>query len=284
GPDIEYQGIPYYLEQMSEFARLFAGEVNDIMHRGYPAERDEHGLSLLTGTRDPGVTAPSPFAKKDEGQVVADAMPQYTDEEIETIQRVTKPGTGAGSGDPNDAQKEQGAVKYMSYADQFNALTAEEKALYNNSVVDYFCENTARVKGCTYLTAGNFAISDTIKSNANLLATRLDVTEGVDEMRALSELYKMCSTKEIFRGATSGEYLDKVLGDVSLNASNSQTNEDTFKSLEVTITNQRNSVMGVDEDEEAANLVKYQNSYTLASKMIQTLTEIYDRLINQTGV
>ena len=37
-------------------------------------------------------------------------------------------------------------------------------------------------------------------------------------------------------------------------------------------------------DEEAVNLVKYQNGYNLASKMIQTLTEIYDRLILQTGV
>ena len=38
------------------------------------------------------------------------------------------------------------------------------------------------------------------------------------------------------------------------------------------------------EDEEAVNLVKYQNGYNLASKMIQTLTEIYDRLILETGV
>jgi flagellar hook-associated protein 1 FlgK len=44
------------------------------------------------------------------------------------------------------------------------------------------------------------------------------------------------------------------------------------------------SISGVDEDEEAVNLVKYQNAYNLASKMIQTLTEIYDRLILETGV
>ena len=44
------------------------------------------------------------------------------------------------------------------------------------------------------------------------------------------------------------------------------------------------SISGVDKDEEAVSLVKYQNSFTLASKMIQTLTEIYDRLILETGV
>ena len=44
------------------------------------------------------------------------------------------------------------------------------------------------------------------------------------------------------------------------------------------------SISGVDNDEEAVNLVKYQNAYNLASKMIQVLTEVYDRLILETGV
>ena len=46
----------------------------------------------------------------------------------------------------------------------------------------------------------------------------------------------------------------------------------------------RTSISGVDNDEEAVNLVKYQNAYNLSSKMIQVLTEIYDRLILETGV
>ena len=37
-------------------------------------------------------------------------------------------------------------------------------------------------------------------------------------------------------------------------------------------------------DEELASMIKYQNAYNLASRMIQTMTEIYDRLILQTGV
>ncbi|MCR5674559.1 MAG: flagellar hook-associated protein FlgK [Lachnospiraceae bacterium] len=250
GPDIEYQGIPYYLEQMSEFSRIFAGEVNEILHEGYRAETQDHGVSLLTGKRGTGATPP-----------------QYTDEEIETVDRIT---LGAGE-------------SAQTYAERYNALSAEEKAKYG-SVSGYFKAVASQVKGCSCLTAGNFAVSTAVKNNVDLLATRKDVTEGVDECRTLKALYDMCATKEIFRGATSGQYLDKVLSDVALNTNNSQTNEDTFSSLQKTIKNQRSSISGVDEDEEAANLVKYQNSYTLASKMIQTLTEIYDRLITQTGV
>ena len=42
--------------------------------------------------------------------------------------------------------------------------------------------------------------------------------------------------------------------------------------------------MGVDNDEEALNLVKFQEAYNLSAKMIQVFTEIYDRLILNTGV
>ena len=78
--------------------------------------------------------------------------------------------------------------------------------------------------------------------------------------------------------------MELLLSDIALNASNANTFQTTYEGLKTSIDNQRSSVSGVDKDEEAVSLVKYQNSYTLASKMIQTLTEIYDQLILNTGV
>ena len=57
-----------------------------------------------------------------------------------------------------------------------------------------------------------------------------------------------------------------------------------FDKISRAIVAQRTSVSGVDNDEEALNLVKFQEAYNLSSKMIQVMTEIYDRLILQTGV
>ena len=54
--------------------------------------------------------------------------------------------------------------------------------------------------------------------------------------------------------------------------------------METVISNQRMSVSGVDEDEEALNLVKFQNAYNLSSKVISVMNEIYNKLINETGV
>ena len=71
---------------------------------------------------------------------------------------------------------------------------------------------------------------------------------------------------------------------MATHASAADTFNSIYTGLRNSIDNQRTSISGVDEDEEAVSLVKYQNSYTLASKMIQTLTEIYDQLILNTGV
>ncbi len=58
----------------------------------------------------------------------------------------------------------------------------------------------------------------------------------------------------------------------------------TTKNISHTITNQRLSISGVDEDDEALDLVKFQNAYNLASKMISTMAEMYDQLILNTAV
>ena len=71
---------------------------------------------------------------------------------------------------------------------------------------------------------------------------------------------------------------------MALNTKRAETFYQSYKDIAYSIDSQRISISGVDEDEEAVNLVKYQNGYNLASKMIQVLTEVYDRLILQTGV
>lgn len=153
-------------------------------------------------------------------------------------------------------------------------------------------------KGYYYMTSGNLAIVTELIKDASLLGTRGRVTEtdengnteeqldGVEQCEQVWKVISMMSdvNQFSFRGRNAGGFLECVLSDVALNASNANTFYATYYSLETTIENQRTSISGVDEDEEAVSLVKYQNSYTLASKMISVLTEVYDRLILETGV
>ena len=172
-------------------------------------------------------------------------------------------------------------------SDSLNGVFALSGSMDTGTGAEYSYEQLTTLsenKGYYNLRGGNFTVSSVLLENSDRLATKADITEGESEFGNLTKLKDMFKTEKVFRGATSGEFLTKVLADIALNKANSQTLEDTYTSLENTISNQRLSDTGVDEDEEAANLVKFQNAYTLSSKMISTLTEIYDRLILQTGV
>ncbi|MCM1188951.1 MAG: flagellar hook-associated protein FlgK [bacterium] len=136
------------------------------------------------------------------------------------------------------------------------------------------------------LTAMNFGILNAMKLDPSRLANRYDRGDGVEQNDLLEDIRDLATdkTKMSFRGSSASEFLQCILSDVALNTQRAETFYQSFKDISGTIDMQRMSISGVDEDEEAINLVKFQNAYNLASKMIQTLTEIYDRLILETGV
>lgn len=140
--------------------------------------------------------------------------------------------------------------------------------------------------GLYELTAGNITIFDELLRNADRLGSKSSATVGNEECEQVKKMIKLLNSKEdfSFRNGTAKDFLEMLLGDIALNASNANTFFNTYNGLKKTIDNQRGSISGVDEDEEAMNLIKFQNAYNLSSRMIQTLTEIYNRLILQTGV
>lgn len=136
------------------------------------------------------------------------------------------------------------------------------------------------------ITARNFNVLAALEKNADLLATKKDYGDGVGASDLIEDLTYMLGNKDkmSFRNCTAGDFLTCILSDVSLNTNAANTFYENYTNISTTINNQRLSISGVDTDEEAMNLVQFQNSYNLASRMIQTLTEVYDRLILQTGV
>lgn len=136
------------------------------------------------------------------------------------------------------------------------------------------------------VTAMNFNVSVAVEEDPDLLAHRYVKGDGAEQDDLLDDLKSIATDKDkmSFRGGTASEFLQCILGDVALNASRAYTFQRNFSDISDIINTQRMSISGVDEDEEAVNLVKYQHAYGLSSKMIQVLTEVYDRLILETGV
>ena len=136
------------------------------------------------------------------------------------------------------------------------------------------------------MTAMNFSILAAMFLDSTQMANRYAQGDGVEQNDLLRDLRLLVTDKSrmSFRGCSASEFLQCVLSDVALNAQRANTFYQSFSDIAGTIDTQRMSISGVDEDEEAVSLVKYQNGYNLASRMIQALSEMYDRLILQTGV
>ena len=88
----------------------------------------------------------------------------------------------------------------------------------------------------------------------------------------------------MYGNGTGGYFLESIMGDVAIDSSKATQFNKNFTNLKTTVQNQRLSVMGVDQDEEGMDLMKYQEAYNLSAKMMSVMNEIYDRLINGTGV
>ncbi len=223
GYSINYQGIPYYQQQLNEWCRIFANAFNSILLEGYTSD-GRGGTILFTGD-------------------MATDRKQY------------------------------------EFKDKYNQKDADGKRI-SESLDPFNSDNYY------WLTAKNFNILTALSNDATLLATKGDQAAGADAYDIIARLDDMVRNKDVasYRGAATQEFLTCVLSDVALNAKNASTFYQNYSNIGKSIDNQRIGISGVDNDDEAVNLLKYQNAYTLASKMIQTLTEVYDRLILQTGV
>lgn len=191
-----------------------------------------------------------------------------------------------------DSDREQGIKMFTGdHATTDEQFDFPDENRYDTFTYEDFQNNgafTVDVSDDSYyrLKASNFSVLAAMELDPSRLANRKDPGDGVEQNDLLEELKDLATNKDkmSFRGSSASEFLQCVLSDVALNAQRANTFYQSFKDISGTIDTQRISISGVDEDEEAVNLVKYQNGYNLASKMIQTLTEIYDRLILETGV
>ena len=134
-----------------------------------------------------------------------------------------------------------------------------------------------------YLTAGTVCVNRNMIDDVSLLPMSFDTTKGETNTDMAKELFEL-KEKDILNHGTFLENLQSIVSVAFIDTSRARNFSSNYQSIKETIENQRLSVSGVDEDEEAVDLVKYKEAYGLASKVISVMQEIYNKLIEQTGV
>ena len=135
-----------------------------------------------------------------------------------------------------------------------------------------------------FMTASNFTINSNIMSDPNLMTTTSNLANGVESNNIVDDLINLQNNKLMFDTGTPAGFFQTMIAEIGIDSDKANTFSDSQSNILKAISNQRLSVSGVDVDEEAMNLIRYQNAYNLSAKVITTMNEIYDKLINYMGV
>lgn len=159
------------------------------------------------------------------------------------------------------------------------------------------------------ITAGNIKISDAWASSTDSYITNTKVETTGDSSGATDNILKMISkfkSKEdfdinvnydinkdgntddkdkltLFKGSFQ-EFLSYTTTRLNLQVDDVQTSYDTYSETQYQIEYARSSMSSVDLNEEGVNLLQYSKSYNAAARLMTTLDEMLDTLINRMGV
>jgi flagellar hook-associated protein 1 FlgK len=133
------------------------------------------------------------------------------------------------------------------------------------------------------MTCLNARVNKASQADPNLFATTTDFTRGESANDLVDSLANLENGVKLFRGGSGSAFLQCIYADITVDTQENQVFTNSYTSIKNAIAQQRMSVSGVDEDDEAMDLIKFQNAYQLAAKCISTLTAMYDQLILNTG-
>lgn len=165
------------------------------------------------------------------------------------------------------------------YYYDFNTFNSQTGAFYEETPSD------RPLYGSYYfMTAENFTVSSGLMSNPSRFAAATDVVNGLDRSDVVKALIALKTDKTMFQQGEPGGYMRTLVADIGIDSKKANNFAISQENILRAITNQRLSVSGVDIDEEAMSLVRFQNAYNLSAKVISVMNEIYDRLITYMGV
>lgn len=248
GSSVNYQGMPYYMERMNNYVRIFAKTMNEQY------SSDENGNILINDIQAGGTTITAlkcdengkyTFYDADGKEVALSAGDEKTVLDTYTTKyKLFSCSTGDTDGTPTDGSELVG---------------------------DY-----------SAMTATNFTISLELFENPTDMRTAFNPDEPSDTSFLL-DLIAQKNNHSMFKEGSPTDYMIGMLTELGINVSAGEMYQQTQDSVVTSLENQRLSISQVDTNEEFAYLIKYQQSYQAAAKLITVIDEIYETTIFRMG-
>lgn len=161
----------------------------------------------------------------------------------------------------------------------------DSEIVFSSKTGSYYIEDEEENYGSYYfLTAGNYTVTQAIYDNPSKIATAYPKIEGVEQNDLFMDIIELKADETMFKQGTPLMFLQAFIAEIGIDSNKTDLFAKNQQDIVASIVNQRLSVSGVDQDEESMNLIQYKQAYNLSSKVISTMNEMYDRLINYMGV
>jgi flagellar hook-associated protein 1 FlgK len=164
----------------------------------------------------------------------------------------------------------------ISYSPSARVYTISNNGGNPNSIILDWTHSTTTAEGIF-----GFISSSTIAPGGSASGSAVYPILPSDNSNA--KLIASLSLSGFIKGSTPSNYYRSIATDVGVESNSAKISQKFHNTMVEELERKRQEASGVNLDEEAANLIKYQKSFEAAARMISVADELLDALINMTG-
>jgi len=170
-----------------------------------------------------------------------------------------------------------------TFATKFNDIHKEGYGLQDGSHGNLFFES----KDSEPITAANIKISSDIEADLdNIAAAKFgDANDKglAGDASNMVDLAQIRYDHDMFAWGSPDDFVKSLVSNLGVDAQTAKRMSENQEVLVSQIDLQRQSISGVSLDEEMTNMVKFQHAYNAAARMITTVDEMIDVIVNRMG-
>ena len=155
-------------------------------------------------------------------------------------------------------------------------LTEDEKQVHIKAITKEFYEANFK--------ASNFTVNQEILDDPSTIRTTKDPDKAPGGNDLILDLMEQKHNRKMFKEGEPNDYMISIFSELGINTKEANMYSKSQSNMVNAIENQRLSVSQVDQNEEMLSLVKYQQAYQAAARIISTMDTIYDITINRLGI
>ena len=241
----DFKGVPYYLRKLNEFVRTFAKAFNE----GF-IDYDGDGS---IGAGEDNVGHADGYGLN---SAAGDPLPGVR---FFTMNSISSADFISGATDPTDPNDVNGL---------YDSITAKNLSISQDILQDVdniFTSTDAGENG-----------------NGQVLLSIIEFRHKIFWSSFIEDL-EFRHNPKVFNEGTPEDFMRSLISNLGIDSQMADRISLNQETIVKQIDNRRSSNSGVSIDEEMANIVKFQHAYNASARMVTTLSEIYDTLINRMG-